>query len=617
MALVIFGVALVAAMRTRMSLRLAMLSECLGESFNRALELRGRGIAEVADLADIREDIGMLVAQRRQQALLERPHPRHRNRIEIAVDPRVNHADLLLHLQRRELRLLQQLGEPRAAMEHALRGGVEIGAELGEGRHFAILRKLALDAAGDPLHRLGLGRGADPRHRQADIHGRADALIEQIGLQEDLAVGDRNHVGRDIGRHVVGLRLDHRQRRQRPGAAVLVHLGGAFQEARMEIEHVDRIGLQSGRTAQQQRHLAIGHGLLGEVVIDDDRVHAVVAEILAHGAAGERRQELHRLRIGGGGGHDDRVVERALLLQHPDELGYGRALLPDRDIDAIELDLLVAGGVEGFLVEEGIERDRGLAGLAVADDELALAAADRDQGVDRLEAGRHRLVHGFAWDDAGRLHVHALAPAHDRALVVDRIAERIDDAAEQALADRYVHDGAGALDDLAFLDLAVLAEDDDADIVGFEIERHAAYAVLELDHLAGLHIVEAVDARNAVADRQHLTDLRDFGLLVEIFDLLLEDGGDFCGADIHQPTSFIACLRALSLVRSELSTMRLPSLTTSPPMIDASTLTSSFTSIPVTACSVSLISPRRVSESASATVPSARTSPLWRATSAA
>ncbi len=122
---------------------------------------------------------------------------------------------------------------------------------------------------------------------------------------------------------------------------VVVHLGGALEQARMQVEHVARIGFAARRAAQQQRHLAVGHRLLGQIVIDDDGVHAVVAEIFAHGAAGERRQELHRRRIGRGGGDDDGIFERAVLLQHLDELRDGRALLPDRDIDAIELDLLV------------------------------------------------------------------------------------------------------------------------------------------------------------------------------------------------------------------------------------------------------------------------------------
>src|SRR5207244_7230721 len=119
------------------------------------------------------------------------------------------------------------------------------------------------------------------------------------------------------------------------------------------------------------------------------------------------------------------------------------------------------------------------------------------------------------------------------------------------LADRHIHDGARALDGLAFLDLAVLAEDHDADIVDLEVERHAAHAVLELDHLAGLHVVEAVDTGDAVADREHLADLGDLRLLAEILDLLLEDRRNFSGADVHQETSFIACLSELSLARSE------------------------------------------------------------------
>ena len=42
----------------------------------------------------------------------------------------------------------------------------------------------------------------------------------------------------------------------------------------------------------------------------------------------------------------------------------------------------------------------------------------------------------------------------DRALVVERPAERVDDAAEQRLADRDLDDAAGRLDRVAFLDRA-------------------------------------------------------------------------------------------------------------------------------------------------------------------
>ena len=121
----------------------------------------------------------------------------------------------------------------------------------------------------------------------------------------------------------------------------------------------------------------------------------------------------------------------------------------------------------------------------------------------------------------------------DRALAVDRVAEPVDHAAEQALADRHVDDGAGALDGVAFLDRAVLAEDHDADIVALEVQRHALDAAGELDHLAGLDAVEAVDAGDAVTDGEDLADFGDFGFGAEVGDLLLEDGRDFGGADIH------------------------------------------------------------------------------------
>ncbi len=111
--------------------------------------------------------------------------------------------------------------------------------------------------------------------------------------------------------------------------------------------------------------------------------------------------------------------------------------------------------------------------------------------------------------------------------------------------------------------VGVRAEDDDADVVGFEVERHALDAAVELDHLAGLDVVEAVDAGDAVADRQHGADFGDLRVGVEIRDLVADDAGNFSGADIHiQP--FIASASLLSLVRMDASIIWLPSLIDDP-----------------------------------------------------
>src|SRR3546814_17214025 len=65
-----------------------------------------------------------------------------------------------------------------------------------------------------------LFRSADAADREADVDRGTDALIEEVGFEEDLAAGDRNHVGRNIGRHVARLRFDDRQRGERARAIV-------------------------------------------------------------------------------------------------------------------------------------------------------------------------------------------------------------------------------------------------------------------------------------------------------------------------------------------------------------------------------------------------------------
>ena len=306
----------------------------------------------------------------------------------------------------------------------------------------------------------------------------------------------------------------------------------------MQIENVARIRFTAGWAAQQQGHLTIGHGLLGQIVIENQAVHAVVTEPLAHRAAGEWRQILHRGRFGGRRGDDDGIFHRAIFFERLDDLGDRRALLADGDVHAVELFRFLTSFVDLFLVQDRVDADRGLAGLAVADDQFALAAPDRDQSVDRLDAGRHRLVHGFARQNAGRLHVDAGAAGDvlDWALAVDRLAQGVHDAAEKALADGNVDDLAKALNGVAFLDAAVFAENNDADIVLFEVQGHALHAARKLDHFAGLNRIEAVHAGDAVADAQHLADVCNLRFSAEALNLLFEDRGDLGSADIHRVT---------------------------------------------------------------------------------
>ena len=56
----------------------------------------------------------------------------------------------------------------------------------------------------------------------------------------------------------------------------------------MEVENVTGVGLTSRGTTEQERHLTVGDGLLGEIVVDDDGVLAVVTEVLTHGGTSER-----------------------------------------------------------------------------------------------------------------------------------------------------------------------------------------------------------------------------------------------------------------------------------------------------------------------------------------
>ncbi len=299
----------------------------------------------------------------------------------------------------------------------------------------------------------------------------------------------------------------------------------------MQVEDIAGVGLAARRAAQQQRHGAVRLGLLGQVVEDDQDVLALVHPVLADGRAGVGGEVLEAGGVGCRGRDNRRVLHRTGILERALDGGDCGALLADGDVDAAHLLGDVARLPVGLLVDDRVDRDGGLAGLAVADDQLTLAAADGDHGVDGLDAGLHRLVHTLALHDARRLQLErATTGGRDLAETVDRVAERVDDAAEVAVADGDREHLAGAGDLLAGLDAREVAEHDDTDLVLVEVQRQALDAVGEPDELVGHDAGEALDVRDAVGGVDDGADLGrgSGGRLVrgdEVFQRVTDDVG--------------------------------------------------------------------------------------------
>src|SRR3569623_3441664 len=516
------------------------------ERLDRRLQATGDVVVVIAGLVDSVHQRLLIRLHVAVQRRFERADLLELNVVEEAVVGGEQGDGLLGHGQRRVLLLLHQLGDALAAFELLARALVEVGRELGEGRQFTVLRQVETHTAAELLDDLGLGRATDARYGQTRVDGGTHAGVEQVGFEIALAVGDRDHVGGHEGRHVTGLGFDDGQRGQRTGLALHFAVGelldvfgidarGALQQAGVQVEHVAGIGCAAGRTAQQQGHLAIGPGLLGQVVVHDQRVFAAVAEVFAHRAARVGRNELQRGRHGGTGGDDDGVGHGAVLFERAHHVGDRGGLLAHRHVDA-----LIASAL---LIDDGVDRDRGLAGLAVADDQLALAAADGHHRVDGLQAGLHRLVDRFTFNHARRdLLDGRAAGGLDGALAVERVAQGVDHAAEQAGADRHFQNAAGAFHRVAFGDVFVGAEHHRADRVALQVERHAVGDAREFAHYTVQYVGQAVDADDAVGAAHHGAFGARLGADLGAVDTLLDEIADFRRIQLHfiNPLSSLA-----------------------------------------------------------------------------
>ena len=99
-------------------------------------------------------------------------------------------------------------------------------------------------------------------------------------------------------------------------------------------------------------------------------------------------------------------------------------------------------------------------------------------------------------------------------LAVERAAERIDDAAEQAGPDRHAHHVAGATHGVAGLDRIGIVQQNAADPVAFQHLGETELTLVEAQQFVEPHVRQAGDERDAVADLLDAADL--FGARAEL-----------------------------------------------------------------------------------------------------
>lgn len=406
--------------------------------------------------------------------------------VEEPIDASKGDDDLLLDGDGSVLGLLEEFSEACATVEDELGGWVQVRAKLRECGDLAVLGKEKLQAASDLLHGLDLGGGSNSRDGKTHVDGWTDALEKKLGLQEDLSIGDGDDVCWDVRRDIAALGFNDGEGREGSTARLFAHFSGTLKEAGVEVKDIAGIRFAAWRATEQETHLAVGYGLLGEVVVYDEGVLAVIPKVLSNCTARIGRKVLQRRSLRGGGGHDDRVLESVVLFQGLYKLGNRGALLADGNVYTKELFVDVVQIVPFFLVDYSVQSDGSLSCLTITNDQLALPSPYRHHGVDGFYPCLHRLAYRLPRNDSWGFYRDALACHIGQGaltvrncesgiwphLSIDWVAEGINYSSQETLTNWHVDNVPRATDNVTLFDEAVVAKNDNSDIVRLQVQGH-------------------------------------------------------------------------------------------------------------------------------------------------
>ena len=212
--------------------------------------------------------------------------------------------------------------------------------------------------------------------------------------------------------------------------------------------------------------------MLGEVIINDQGMLPVEHKFFCHGAACIGGQVDHRGGIFSAGRDHGGIVHRAVFLESLHNLGDSGHFLTDTNVNAID--------ALSFLVQDGIDSNGGFARLTVANDQLSLALAQRDDRIDGFDPCLEGGINGRAVDKTGGWEFNRAVMVHfNGAFAINRLTQGVDDPPQEFFANRDIHNTSGLIDDITSLDAIAGTQDDHADIELMKVHCQAESAIGE------------------------------------------------------------------------------------------------------------------------------------------
>ena len=233
---------------------------------------------EIASVVDIFQNFGVVGTHIATECRFERQNLLTARRRNDLWSRRTGSGSSPILSSERVLTLLQQLGHAATTFQLFAGCFVQIGSELRKRSQFTILCQVGTDTAGQVLHQaLGLSSTTHTRHRDTGVDGRTDTGVEQVGFQEDLTVGNRNHVGRNEYGNVTSLVSMIGKAVSEP-VLPLLHRWSVFQRSQRSRAMHAPADASGNRTRRPDKlrgpaddaataKLAVGHSLFRQIVV--------------------------------------------------------------------------------------------------------------------------------------------------------------------------------------------------------------------------------------------------------------------------------------------------------------------------------------------------------------